>query len=116
MSQVAENGNLVTFQSHQKGSHAENPKESAKGFKILLKFASKSHGTSATTDNYEDVDHLSEGEGRIPEDEGGNIDVTTDVGVTNTHLSRITSGATLYSGAYQGRFLLRFLLSSSYAS
>lgn len=105
ISPAAESRKLDTFQSRQKGSSAEKPKESAKGFKRLLKFARKSHNSSATADNYEDAEHLREAEARIPEDQGGNLDVTKDVGVPNTHLSRVTSGATLYSGANQANSL-----------
>lgn len=105
ISPAAESGKLDTFQSRQKGSSAEKPKESAKGFKRLLKFGRKSHNSSATADNYEDAEHLREAEGRIPEDQVGNLDVTKDVGVANTHLSGITSGAPLYSGANQANSL-----------
>lgn len=105
ISPAAESGKLDTFYSRQKGSSAEKTKESVKGFKRLLKFGRKSHNSSTTADNYEDADHLREAESRIPEDQGGNLDVTKDVSDANSHLSRITSGAAPYNGADQANSL-----------
>jgi len=88
ISPVAESGKLDTFYSRQKGSSAEKTKESAKGFKRLLKFGRKSHNSSTTADNYEDADHLREAEGRIPEEQGGNFDVTKDANSLGSLISQ----------------------------